>query len=194
MLIKLLSLFPNWPGLFIIGIMIFMIDVKADDSSLQVLIRGNENSGIVFGNDMHNNFHVILRTKDKPVRVFQTSNSWGWQTRLFTAVDRYDSNKKYRIIRNPRPWYKNVPSTHEIKAGNLLITDINLIDGSWKVEPPLEEGRAHRLLLTAHFNLDVSSEAKIQKVWIGKISSSSEESVLQQEVIPILNGTKKSKK
>ncbi len=155
-------------------------------SNFRVQIRGNENSSIIFGNSMHNNFHFILRTEGKNLRVFYEWNSWGWYARSFSAVDRYDPKKTYKILRRSGTWDKNAPAFHEIKPGDMLVTDINLIDGTWKIEPPLEKEAAHRLMVTGHFSVKESTDSKKLKVWTGELSSEAEEIVLQKECVPVL--------
>jgi hypothetical protein len=172
------------------GVLLCMVTTQsgfADNSLIKVEIRGNENSSIVYGEHMHNNLHFITTSQTASARVFQEWNSWGWEARSFSARDFYDSKKEYRIFRRAGPWTKNFPAFHSIEKSKFIITDINLIDRTWKIEPSLAEGQAHRLILTGHLEIKLTPEAIAGKVWTGRVSTGPQEVVIQKEVTPILN-------
>ena len=102
----------------------------------------------------------VLKAGKKDVEVYQDWNSWGWFARSFTATDKFDSKIKYELFRPRNVWAKNFPSTDKVKAGEVFVTDINLCDGTWSIEPRLKSGKDHYLLLCGHFDIVEEKQKK----------------------------------
>jgi len=148
---------------------------------LRCELRGSENKPIQFGKDLPGWMHFILFSEQDGLKVFQEWNSWGYSARSFLARD------GYRIFRRPGAWDKNAPTTHTLNRGEFLITDINLVDGSWSVTPKLPVRPFLRLSVTAEFQVAQDADSKAAGVWTGKIRSATTEVMLDKSAIEVLN-------
>jgi hypothetical protein len=162
---------------------------NAARDSLRCEIRGNENGNIVFDEAGPGNLHFILSSSQEGLKVFQEWNSWGFYARSFLAVDEKDKAKRYRLAHRIRPWDKNFAATHLLNAGQFLITDIHLCDGSWAVEPKLPEDVPARLILTGIFEIKTDAESKAQDVWTGRIESVPKSAFIDRFCVKRLNET-----
>ncbi len=77
--------------------------------------------------DPHLNI-VLQNTSDKPIRVYQDWNSWGYfnLTLQITAVDGKALDKPLNIGRGPGVWFANVPTTDFIGAGQAVVREVHL--------------------------------------------------------------------
>lgn len=139
---------------------------------LSAELRGNENRHPIAGERIHNGLHFLLKIH-KNVRVFQEWCSWGYFNRWIVAVEIGGAGKKYTFKRKPRGWTKNFPAYHELKKGEFLITDIDLCDGSWQVEPQLPSNKMFQLKLTGHYTVVPDKESRKYNVWTGELVTNS---------------------
>jgi hypothetical protein len=87
-------------------------------------------------------------------------------------------------------WTKNYPATHQIKKGEFLITNIDLCDGTWTVEPDIPE-KDLELRLTGYLEIKPDEETRKQKVWTGKLSTRPIEIIMGKTCAARLNATEK---
>lgn len=140
-------------------------------------------------------FHFVLTARNESIRVYEEWNSWGWFARTFTAQDEEDPLSKYYIYRQRGTWDANYPSTYEIEAGKYLITDIDLCDRTWTIEPKLNEKRDHRLIMQGHFDVKPAKDDDLAKVnsgtfglsWTGHLDTNKFKVVISKESASILN-------
>jgi hypothetical protein len=169
----------------ILTLLLLLASVRVDASPvLRCELRGNENKPIQFSKDLPGWMHFILFSQQNGLRVFQEWNSWGYYARSFVATEQ---GKSYRIARRPGAWDKNAPTTHTLNRGEFLITDINLVDGTWSVNPKLAVRAYIRLNVTAEFQITKDADASAAGVWTGKIKSTPTEILLDQSAIERLN-------
>lgn len=148
--------------------------------TLRCELRGSENRPI-----SSSHLHFLLFSGQNGLRVFQAWNSWGYDSRSFTATD-LATKKKYRITRQGGAWDKNVPSTHTLNEGEFLLTDIELADGSWASSPKLPMTRQLHLSVVGEYS---QKKDPIAETWTGHISSPPTEVYLDRVYIKKLNGS-----
>jgi hypothetical protein len=138
---------------------------------LKAELRGNDSKQPIFRDNYRNEIHFLLTAKKGPMRVFQEWCSWGYFTRWFTAREVEAVDKQYVFRRSRRKvWTKNYPATHLIKKGQFLITNVDLCDGTWTVEPDLPE-KDLELSLTGYLEIEPDEETRRQKVFTGKLKT-----------------------
>jgi hypothetical protein len=146
------------------------IPLVGQAGELQAELPGNDNKRPNFRDNYRNEIHFVLSAGKDPVRVFQEWCSWGYFTRWFSAQVQGGPATKYVFKRsNRKAWTKNYPATHEIKPGKFLITNVDLCDGTWTVEPDLPE-KDLELRLTGYLEIKPDEETRKQKVWTGKLT------------------------
>ncbi len=160
-------------------------------------IRGNENRFYEFDKGWNNTFHFILKAENEGVVIYEGRYSCGYFTRSFSAQDKDNPELKYYIKRGSRNWTKNVPSKQKIKKGDVFITDINLCDETWEIEPKLPTGKSVRLFLQGHYDVkksrrgepcfDTNPESDYGKLWYGHLDTNVVEITIRKGCIDILN-------
>lgn len=98
----------------------------------------------------------------------------------------------YEITRWTSGWTRNYPSTDTLNKGDLLITDIYLCDGTWRVSPKLPKRKTVSLQLVGRFTMTAEkngllTDAWSTNVWTGQIHSAAVEVHLDQRCIDVLN-------
>lgn len=107
--------------------------LPAESSGLKISISptftsDNSDSSIALHhNDPHINV-VLQNTSDKPIRVYQDWNSWGYYnlTLQITSVDGKKLDKPLNIGRGPGMWLANTASTDIIEAGQAMVREVRL--------------------------------------------------------------------
>jgi hypothetical protein len=125
----------------------------------------------------------VRRDSSDRIQVYQDWNSWGYFARSFTAKD--ENSKTYEITRRQSEWIKNYPSTDTLNKGDLLITDIYLCDGTWRVSPKLPKQKTVSLELVGRFTMKAEknglpTDEWTANVWTGQIQSAAVEVHLDQ--------------
>jgi hypothetical protein len=163
--------------------------VRADE--LRAELRGNDSRQPIFRDNYRNAIHFLLTAQRGPTRVFQEWCSWGYFTRWFTAQAVEGPGTKFVFKRSQQKiWTKNYPATHQIKKGEFLITNIDLCDGTWTVEPDIPE-KDLELRLTGYLEIKPDEETRKQKVWTGKLSTRPIEIIMGKTCAARLNATEK---
>lgn len=169
----------------ILFLLIFPLAVQAGE--LNAELRGNDSRQPIFRDNYRNEIHFLLTAEKGPVRVFQEWCSWGYFTRSFSAWALDAVDKKYVFKRSNRmAWTKNYPATHNLKKGEFLITNVDLCDGTWTVEPDLPE-KDLELSMIGHFEIKPDEETRKQKVFTGKLKTKPIKIVMGKSCAAIIN-------
>jgi hypothetical protein len=113
--------------------------------------------------------HFLLFWHKSGLKVYQGWNSWGYYARSFVGTDA--GGRKHELAARPTEFTKNAPATLALDAGDFLITDVYLCDGSWSVTPKLPTGQPATLSLTGRFRISPDRDAVAHGVWTGEIQS-----------------------
>ena len=117
----------------------------------------------------HHHLHFLLFWQTSGVKVYQDWNSWGYYARSFVARDA--EGRAYELAARPTEFPMNYPSTHALNAGDFVITNVYLCDGSWYASPKLPSGQPATLSLTGRFRIPANEDAVKHGVWTGEIQS-----------------------
>jgi hypothetical protein len=163
------------------------IPLAGQAGELRAELRGNDSKQPIFRDNYRNEIHFLLTAKKGPVRVFQEWCSWGYFTRSFTAWNLEAVDKKYVFKRsNRKAWTKNYPATHKIKKGDFLVTNVDLCDGTWTVEPDLPV-KDLELSVIGHFEIKPDEETRKQKVFTGKLKTKPIKIIMGKACAAIIN-------
>ncbi len=107
--------------------------LPAESNGLKVSIAPtstNDNSDLSIAlhrGDPHINV-VLQNTSDKPIRVYQNWNSWGYYnlTLQVTAIDGKTLDKPLEIERGLGAFFANAPTTDIIEANNTIVREVKL--------------------------------------------------------------------
>jgi len=165
-----------------------MDNVKA---SLHCELRGNDekgsqNSQISFM-DFTNNMHFLLFSNQDGLKVYREWNSWGYDSRFFSAVDKQDPSKHYLIERQGMAWTENYPETHTLNKGEFIVSDVHLCDTIWHITPKLPRNASAQLVLTPHFQIKSDKDVLKNGVWAGHIQGPSKEIFIEKSCVEKLN-------
>lgn len=138
-------------------------------------------------------FHFLLLSDKDGLQVFKDTNMWGYFARSFTLEL---ESKKYEITRRERVWDKNWPAPITINRGEVLVTDVFLCDGSWRVSPKLPMNSQY-VRIAGRYALRPEDDphkeslmAPIEDLWHGRITSAPIELDLTEGCILRLNSDK----
>lgn len=129
--------------------------------------------GISMATESHDGFYVILTNLSKEAQsAFLPSNSWGYYTVSFEVQT--EDGRKFAVFKKPTDFTKNIPSTFVIPPGESMVYPIRL-DDQWDAVPalPIADETAIPITIRAVYQLDPTQESAAQKVWIGRMESSS---------------------
>lgn len=131
-------------------------------------------------------FYVVLTNiSGQPTRIFEGWNSWGYQSLSFEL--QLPDGSIHRLRKREQFFTRNGPSTFEIPPGEPMVIPIRL-DDSWENLPVLRraddsclpgDGGEAPIRLRAIYQVDSTSEALKQHVWVGSVMSPSYELTLR---------------
>jgi hypothetical protein len=145
----------------------------------------------VLTTDSQSHLHFLLFSERDGLKVYDEWNMWGYFTRTFDLA--VSGTKNYQVTRRDRVWDKNFPKSVTIDRGGVLITDVYLCDGTWRVSPklPVQEVSAR---MVGHYTLKPrtgpgadASFYPLEDVWVGQISSAPVELYLSKACVLRLN-------
>jgi len=120
--------------------------------------------------DQKSHFHLLLTNKsNRPQRVWQDSNSWGYRSISFELTDA--SGKKWRVARKNTVFTRNIPSYHTIASGDTLVTDVYFGDLDLWDGFPLQKGQSTTVRMRAVLDVPESPESAQFGVWTGRVES-----------------------
>jgi len=157
------------------------------DPALRAELRGDDAKRPVFRPELRRRILFLLLAERDATRVFQQWCSWGYFTRSFSAEILGGAAGRFAIKRNPnRVWSKNYPASHRLDRGELLITSVDLCDGTWIAEPALPQ-RDLELVLTGHFAIAPDEHTAEQRVWTGRIDTAPLRIIVGRGCTEVLN-------
>ena len=128
-------------------------------------------SGITIARAKPDEFYVVLTNfSAAPQPVWETWNTWGYQTISFELVTA--DGKRYGISRRQEGFTRNFPSTFLIKPGENQVFAIRL-DNRWEIRPSLPKKDEMPITLKAIYQIAPTPEATETKVWTGRVESHS---------------------
>lgn len=140
----------------------FQISITPESCSGQV-------NSISCATDSKRCFYVILtNTTKESQRVFETSNSWGYQSISFELI--LSSGKTEQVSMKPQVFTRNFPSTFTIPSRGHYVFPIILNDDWHGIQNLRKDGRAEASM-KAIYELSETIESKENAVWTGKIVS-----------------------
>jgi hypothetical protein len=114
-------------------------------------------------------FHVLLTNISKEVQpVFETWNSWGYQTLRFELT--LPDGRQTVVSVSEQNFTRNFPSTFYILLGEHQVFPVRL-DKAWKMNPEVSLGSETVITLKAIYEVKESSQSKEQHVWVGRVES-----------------------
>lgn len=138
--------------------------------------------------DPRSHVHFVLLSKRAGNDIYEDWNSWGYFTRSFTITD--SQSRHFEIMRRPaRGWDRNFPSVTTLNNGQVLVTDIYLCDGSWRVSPRMPMASGQKLTLVGSFKQERDDGFQFGRPWIGNIESAPIEIALGEGCITSLNSS-----
>jgi hypothetical protein len=135
--------------------------------------------------------HFLLFSERDGLKVYDERNSWGYFARTFDLT--VSASKNYQLTRRDQVWTRNFPKSVTIDRGGVLVTDIYLCDGTWRVSPkmPVQEVSVR---MVGHYTLKPrtgpgadASFYPLEDVWVGTTSSAPVELYLSKECVHRLN-------
>ncbi|HEY2499712.1 MAG TPA: hypothetical protein VGK24_21845 [Candidatus Angelobacter sp.] len=152
---------------------------KSPFSIAVVSTQSFEHEGtIAMAHNKARDFYVVItNTSTKPQQVFESWNSWGYQTISFsmTAVD----GKQTVISKRQQDFVRNFPSTFVIQPGEHQVVPIRF-DEQWEVDPKLQKLNEMSITLKAIYEVSPTPEAARLGVWVGHLESREYKLVLRQ--------------
>jgi hypothetical protein len=158
---------------------------NVNSSPLRCELRGPELGGW-WSPASHHHLHFLLFWQTSGLKVYQDWNSWGYDSRSFVGRDA--NGRTYELAARPRGFTVNYPATLALSAGDFLITNVYLCDGSWYVSPKLPSGQSATLSLTGRFRIPMGGDAVKHGVWTGETESAAPTDVyLGKDCVRALN-------
>ncbi len=137
---------------------------------------------ITIADDKPDEFYVVLSNTSKDAqRVFESWNSWGYQTVSFEFVT--PDGKKTVVSKRPQDFTRNFPSTFLIPPGEHQVYAIRL-DKWWEARPILTARAETQITLKAIYQVSATPESTKEKVWTGRVESKAYNLVLKYRRTP----------
>jgi hypothetical protein len=125
-------------------------------------------------------FHVLITNiSQKPQRIWEGWNSWGWYNLSFEVTDS-SGGLLYKLEHKKRKWTVNFPSIVSINPGEQFIIDVYLNKEDWLL-PFLKDkkGGDFELNIQAIYEIPENIDAKRMGIWTGKVKSQVEKCTLR---------------
>lgn len=119
---------------------------------------------------------VIANKGAERLRVWDRSNSWGWETLGLDIAGSPLSADCYTLSVKPRSFTRNGPGSIEIPVGGTHTITVAARYPEWDGIERVAHLRYAALLVRAKLNIPPSAEAKTYGVFIGEVKSSWRES------------------
>lgn len=118
----------------------------------------------------------IINHNSEPTRVWDRSNSWGWDTLSLQIKGSSLAEDSYHLTVRPAAFTRNGPGFTEIPAGGIMRINISAGDPEWNATERIENLRGETLWVRAHLRIPRSPEASTYGVFVGEVSSPLRES------------------
>jgi len=110
------------------------------------------------------------------VRVWDRSNSWGWNTLSLTVATLSPSESHFTLTPKVRAFTRNGPGFIEIPAGGSHLTVITPDYPEWDQLERIAHLRGETLRVQANLRIPPSPEATVLGVFVGEVDSQWQES------------------
>jgi hypothetical protein len=155
-------------------------DAPKPPFSLAIVPTSNGDGGgsIEMALKSRRDFYVVLtNVSSEPQRVWQTWNSWGYQTVSFDFATK--DGKKYAVTKRDEEFTRNFPSTFLVPPGEHEVFAVHL-DESWVTHPPFPKADEMPITVKAIYEVPPTPEASQHKVWTGRVESHTYDLTLRQ--------------
>lgn len=132
------------------------------------------------GKPFYYSFEVVLtNTSDKPLRIWESWNSWGWKTLSF-EIKLPDGQVIYTEQTDARLWSKNVPNWDQIPPNRHYVFRVDFKPmkqgGYWdnSILDYVNESPT-KCKIKAIYEICQSDELYEENVWMGRVESEEEE-------------------
>lgn len=106
-----------------------------------------------------------------PVRVWDRSNSWGWNTLALEVASPPPSEDYYALTAKPRSFTRNGPGFIEIPSGACHLVIVAPENPEWEGLEHIGHLRGEALRVRAILRIPPSPEAEKYNVFVGEVSS-----------------------
>jgi len=139
--------------------------------------RTSERSITAAPRDPDTFYVVVTNVSSKAQPVWEGWNSWGYRNVSFALI--LADGTKHDITRKAQGFTRNFPSTFIIEPGESQVYPIKF-DSTWDGLPTLNQqgccatspvGGSLPIRLRAIYDVETSSEALQQEVWVGRVES-----------------------
>jgi len=118
----------------------------------------------------------IINHSSEPTRVWDRSNSWGWETLSLEIEGPSRSEDRYLLTVKPVAFTRNGPGFTVIPAGEIQRITISAGNPEWNGIECIEQLRGETLRVRAYLRIPPSPEADIFGVFVGEVRSPLRES------------------
>lgn len=110
---------------------------------------------------------VLSNLTHKPIRFWSVSCSWGYANLSLEFKDA--GGHEWQATKTPRPWYRNVPSTHQLADGESAVFAIKLSTELWQNLPVWKEHAGQTMQMRVRFDVPEEDQARKHAVWTGAL-------------------------
>jgi hypothetical protein len=139
-------------------------------------------------------FLFVLLAGDNPVAVPEMNSLSGRGNRSFSATDGSDSSIQYRILRPPQDASIRAVPIVKIAAADILISKIDLADGTWRIRPKLSIKKTQKYSFIGHYVVNRWGDARpgvsTDSVWSGALTTNAFDVFIDTGLATKLNGPK----
>lgn len=129
--------------------------------------------GVVVVTDDESHFHVVIQNvSDKPQKIIDEWNSWGYFNLCFEFTT--PAGEKKVMEKLGRDWSKNFLTTTTLQPGEVLVRDVFLSDTIWSNLPVMGKDDA-KVRLRAIFEQKLEQADEKVDMWQGRITSADQE-------------------
>jgi hypothetical protein len=115
-------------------------------------------------------FHVVLSNRSRhPIRLWRDNVSLGYDNLRFEVTA--DGAAPVLVVKNARPWEKNLPAWFTVPSGRGLVFDVTFAPPVWRDPPLPAAGQSRTLRVRAIYRIEPSAATEKYRIWSGTASS-----------------------
>lgn len=157
----------------ILAVMPFVANATAEDSPIAVSIAvplSENGERIIKYPERIPHFHVIVsNVSDKPQRIFQEWNLWGYHGLSFEITDMH--GKKWVAKKKPTRFNMNFPEFWTLDPHQSMVMEVFFADLDTWEGFPLPESGSQTVTMRAIFAFKPDDESRKLGVWTGSVVS-----------------------
>lgn len=119
---------------------------------------------------------LTINHSRQPMRVWDRSNSWGWETLALELGVSRRSEDCYPLTGKPIAFTRNGPGFTEIPPGGMQRVTVSAGNPEWNGIERIEHLRSQTLWVRACLRIRPSPEAETYGIFVGEVSSPRRES------------------